>query len=152
RDAGTIDPAPPSFTDLMKGGRWGNGAHWSVNAGALGYAIDNVPTVGSIAQWNAGECNGCTLGHVAYVEGVHAEGSIDVSEYNYANDHAFGTRSNVTNWKRFIHITNSASAPTIGNYAWTSSPSANQPFRGTISGTGFVSQTEVWFCANATSN
>jgi hypothetical protein len=45
-----------------------------------------------------------------------------------------------------------AAPPTIGGYSWSTTPRANQPFGGTITGTGFVtSGTQVWFCVNGTS-
>ncbi|HYL76343.1 MAG TPA: CHAP domain-containing protein [Bryobacteraceae bacterium] len=131
RDAGTTDPAHPSFTDTMGGHRWGNAGNWGSNAVALGYSVDASPTVGSIAQWNSDECPGCTVGHVAYVEAVHSDGSIDVSEYNYANDHAYGFRSTVRTAKRFIHIKASGMVSTFSG-----SPSSGQQLTTTFSYSG----------------
>jgi hypothetical protein len=37
-------------------------------------------------------------------------------------------------------------APTVTGYTWTTTPTANQPFGGTITGTGFGSPMLVWFC------
>ena len=45
---------------------------------ADGYTIDYNPTVGSIAQTDAGY-----YGHVAFVERVNSDGSILVSEMNW---------------------------------------------------------------------
>jgi hypothetical protein len=36
--------------------------------------------------------------------------------------------------------------PAITGYTWTTTPMPNQPFSGTITGTGFVSPITVWFC------
>jgi serine protease AprX len=36
--------------------------------------------------------------------------------------------------------------PTITSYTWTTTPKPNQPFSGTITGTGFVSPIAVWLC------
>ena len=45
-----------------------------------------------------------------------------------------------------------AAWPTITGYSWNTTPVANQPFGGTITGTGFVSGgTQVWFCVTSTS-
>ena len=44
-----------------------------------GYRIDGNPTVGSIAQSDAGY-----YGHVAFVERVNSNGSILVSEMNFS--------------------------------------------------------------------
>jgi uncharacterized protein (TIGR03437 family) len=103
RDAGTIDPSRPWFTDGMSGGHWGNAGNWSANASALGYRVDNTPSVGAVAQWNANECGGCTIGHVAYVEMINGDGSVNVSEYNFRVDHGYDFRSNITP-PRYIHI------------------------------------------------
>jgi surface antigen len=46
---------------------------------ADGYTIDGKPTVGSIAQSDSGY-----YGHVAFVERVNSDGSILVSEMNWA--------------------------------------------------------------------
>lgn len=44
--------------------------------------IDKNPTVGSVAVWDSGD--GLSfLGHVAYVEVVNSDGSIEVSQYNF---------------------------------------------------------------------
>jgi hypothetical protein len=44
------------------------------------------------------------------------------------------------------------SLPTVSGYNWNATPKANQPFGGTISGTGFVSGgSQVWFCLSGTS-
>ncbi|MDO4902416.1 MAG: CHAP domain-containing protein [bacterium] len=64
------------------GSFWGNASSWAYSARAAGYKVDSTPAVGSIAQWNpyAGGMSG--WGHVAYVEAVHADGTITVSEMN----------------------------------------------------------------------
>jgi surface antigen len=60
------------------GGNWGNAATWSIYARASGFRVDNVPEVGAILQ------NGGGAGHVAIVEAVNSDGSIVLSEMNYA--------------------------------------------------------------------
>lgn len=48
-----------------------------------------------------------------------------------------------------VFTVQAAPLPTITGYTWSTTPKANQPFSGTISGTGFVSGgTQVWFCVN----
>lgn len=131
RDAGTLDPRSPSFSNLMAGGRWGNALQWAgnpngnppSNAEFLGFTVDSTPEVGAIAQWGKNECDvKCSKGHVAYVEAVNADGSVNVSEYNYSPDlvggidHQFGFRPNALNPKhvvppRFIHIQRLAASP-----------------------------------------
>lgn len=59
---------------------WSDAKYWAGNAAADGYTVDHNPSVGSIMQTTTGY-----YGHVAYVERVNADGSILVSEMNYAN-------------------------------------------------------------------
>jgi len=40
-------------------------------------------------------------------------------------------------------------APTVTWYAWTTTPMPNQPFGGTIAGSGFVADMSVWFCPSS---
>lgn len=56
----------------------GNANAWARNAAALGYAVDRTPSAGAIFQTSSG-----WYGHVGYVEGVNADGSITVTEMNY---------------------------------------------------------------------
>lgn len=102
RDAGKTDPQQPWFKNSMFGGLWGNADNWNQNATALGYKVDQQPTVGAIAQWRDSECANCFNGHVAYVESVNADGTVIVSEYNYSYDHGFDSRT--TQAPRYIHI------------------------------------------------
>ena len=59
---------------------WSDAKYWAGNATADGYTVDHNATVGSIMQTTTGY-----YGHVAYVERVNADGSILISEMNYAN-------------------------------------------------------------------
>lgn len=97
RNAGVTNPRtmPLSFVGNSPGGsglNWGNAAGWAGVARTLGYKVfsasnssGDVPQVGDIAQWVGAN-------HVAYVEAANADGSIDLSEFNYAEDHTFLTR------------------------------------------------------------
>ncbi len=53
--------------------RLGNGGQWVANAAAQGYATGSKPQVGAIAE---------TSGHVTYVEAVHDDGTITISDMN----------------------------------------------------------------------
>ena len=64
------------------GSFWGNASSWAISARAAGYRVDNVPTVGSIAQWNPYASGHSGYGHVAYVEAVNSDGTITISEMN----------------------------------------------------------------------
>jgi surface antigen len=60
---------------------WGNADQWDERAAAAGARVDGIPAVGAIAQWNgpAG-----SAGHVAYVEGVDADGIVTTDD-NYSS-------------------------------------------------------------------
>jgi surface antigen len=62
------------------GSFWGNAATWSMYARAAGYLVNNTPAVGAVMQ------NGGGYGHVAIVESVGSDGSITISEMNYAGN------------------------------------------------------------------
>jgi len=58
----------------------GNAADWAANAVIDGYAVDDSPSVGSVAQWDSLAGGYGLKGHVAYVEQVNDDGTILVSE------------------------------------------------------------------------
>jgi surface antigen len=62
------------------GSFWGNAATWAMYARAAGYLVNNTPAVGAVMQ------NGGGYGHVAIVESVNSDGSITISEMNYAGN------------------------------------------------------------------
>jgi surface antigen len=63
------------------GSFWGNASTWASYARGSGYLVNGQPSVGAVLQnsWQAGG-----YGHVAVVESVNGDGSIYVSEMNYA--------------------------------------------------------------------
>lgn len=62
------------------GQTWGDASNWANAAAQDGYSVDNSPKSGSILQSTAG-----SHGHVAYVENVNNDGSVEVSEMNYGH-------------------------------------------------------------------
>lgn len=58
------------------GGR-GNANKWDENARGAGIPVDSRPRVGDVAISNAG-----AYGHAMYVEAVHGDGTITISQYN----------------------------------------------------------------------
>lgn len=56
----------------------GNANTWVSQASAQGYSTGRTPRVGAVAYQPAS-----SLGHVAYVEAVHADGTVTVSEMNW---------------------------------------------------------------------
>jgi surface antigen len=89
--------------DIVHGPLTWNAEYWDDRARALGVKVDKTPAVGSIAQWE--------FRHVAYVEAVYSDGTIDITEYNYNCKGDFGQRrikaSSVSN---FIHFKDVAPA------------------------------------------
>ncbi|PTI28410.1 MULTISPECIES: CHAP domain-containing protein [Mammaliicoccus] len=67
---------------------WGNANQWAANAAADGHTVNNTPKQGSILQSNSG-----AMGHVAYVENVNSDGSIEVSEMNYQGEGVVSSRT-----------------------------------------------------------
>jgi surface antigen len=133
QDAGTTS-RPYFFSNSMRGGQWGNAENWDSNAVKIGFLVDHHPAVGAIAQWEAADLKSSPGGHVAYVEAVNADGSVNVSEFNYHLNHNFDIRSKengYTVWPpRFIHITHSI-ASTPSSYPTTISSLPNNG--GTVS-------------------
>ncbi|MBK3719697.1 Secretory antigen SsaA precursor [Staphylococcus arlettae] len=60
------------------GSTWGNASNWASAAASSGYTVNNTAKAGSILQSSTG-----AMGHVAYVENVNSDGSVEVSEMNY---------------------------------------------------------------------
>lgn len=61
------------------GGR-GNANQWPGNARAAGIPVSSTPRAGSVGVLMAGQ-----YGHVVWVESVNANGTINISQYNYFN-------------------------------------------------------------------
>lgn len=72
------------------GGMWGNASSWATLARASGFLVNNTPSVGAVMQ-TAYAAGG--YGHVAVVESVNPDGSILVSEMNYAGWNRKSTRT-----------------------------------------------------------
>lgn len=52
---------------------------------------NSTPQLGAVAWWKPG--HGSTLGHVAIVSAIYADGSITVEEYNWTNRGGYGVRT-----------------------------------------------------------
>ena len=68
----------------------GHAKYWDDNAVAKGYTLTKIPEPGDAAVFNNEP-----YGHVAFVESVNANNTVNVSEYNFNLDGAFWTRNNV---------------------------------------------------------
>ncbi len=72
------------------GSNWGNATTWASLARASGFAVDKSPRAGDVFQSSGGYGG---YGHVGYVEAVNADGSISVSEMNYAGWNRVSSRT-----------------------------------------------------------
>lgn len=84
-------------------GHFGEPGTWAATAAGIGFSVDEVPQVGAIAHWRAGEQGAGRAGHVAYVERVNADGSVVVSEFDWSGEHAYSQRETVRA-PRYIHV------------------------------------------------
>lgn len=72
------------------GSNWGNATTWASLARASGFSVDKSPRAGDVFQTSGGWGG---YGHVGYVERVNADGSIFVSEMNYAGWNRVSSRT-----------------------------------------------------------
>ncbi len=91
-----------TFTNRMDGGHFGDAGGWDENARALGFRVDQRPTVGSVMVRDSG-----TWGHVAIVARVTRNRFL-IEEYNHGVRHGYGqrwiTRAASPEWDHFIHF------------------------------------------------
>lgn len=73
----------------------GSAYNWPNLARDQGYSVSGTPRAGAIISWNAGLFSGDKHGHVAIVESVNSNGTINISEYNYLYQERFSRRINV---------------------------------------------------------
>lgn len=88
-----------SGRDMPYWGGRGNAKQWDDNARAAGIPVDYSPRVGDIAISNSG-----TYGHSMYVEAVHGDGTISISQYNADWDGRYSEGRRSTAGLVFIHF------------------------------------------------
>lgn len=66
------------------GNNWGNASGWGASAAAAGRVVDATPAAGAVAVFAPGIDGAGELGHVAVVDSVNSDGTITISEGNYA--------------------------------------------------------------------
>ncbi|RHW25430.1 CHAP domain-containing protein [Nocardioides immobilis] len=91
-----------AFSNGMGGGRFGNARNWDDNARTLGWTVSTTPRVRSIG---VNESN-----HVAFVETVNADGTVNISEYNRGGTGQYGTRNGVR-FDSYIYVPGLTQAP-----------------------------------------
>jgi surface antigen len=102
----------------------GNGGDWATNARNHGVLVNAIPSVGSVAEWNAGDYGMGPDGHVAVVEQVGPNDSyIVVSQQNITSDtngydwEKINAGAPSNSWEpwpdNFIHFAGSGTPPLI---------------------------------------
>lgn len=72
---------------------WGNANMWPASARRNGFSTGRTPRAGSIAVMYVGQ-----YGHVAWVEAVHGDGTMTISQYNWP------TKSNGYRWGEYSQM------------------------------------------------
>jgi len=83
--------------------RLSHAGNWDNAVSTINIPFDNSPRVGDIAVWEPHTGGALWAGHVAYVESVNPNGSVNVSEYNFKTPIGYGTRNNVRA-SHYIHV------------------------------------------------
>ena len=122
RDAHTTEPLYLFFNHMKAevenlstlDNRWSHAKYWDDHARDLGITVNNIPQVGAVAQWDNLSING----HVAYVESVNLDGSVNISEYNYYGNHDYNERDNVHDADYYIHINECIAGTADNSVRW----------------------------------
>lgn len=106
----------------------GAAADWAANAQAAGYLVDDVPSVGAVAQWEAFAGGYGEKGHVAYVERVNDDGTILVSEDYWGGGSQVGPLTyrvldpaTVSHFIHYLEPTDWLRTASLTDSAWVSS-------------------------------
>jgi len=83
---------------------WGDARSWDETARSKGRTVTTRPSLGAVAQWNAGERSAFyssgsptgtfvagSQGHVGWVTKVYADGSVHVAQYNGTASRSYST-------------------------------------------------------------
>ncbi len=88
------------YMNVINGKDWyntrpgsGSAYNWGNLARDQGYSVSSSPRRGAIIYWSAGSLTS-GWGHVAVVEAVNSDGTIDISEYNWVK-YSYSYRKNV---------------------------------------------------------
>ena len=89
-----------------------NAGNWGAKAKALGYTVNMSPAVGSVAWWNTS-----TRGHVAWVEAVNPNNTVEIEEYNIGGSGKYDeTTIPTSSVSGYIHFQDLASSFADGSY------------------------------------
>lgn len=138
------------FKNNWGGVHWGNAYQWGAAARALGFPVNNTPSVGSVAWWNSGSASS-SFGHVAWVAKVYPDRSILIEEYNYVSAGNYSQRHlypGTYSWpSAFLHVGDlkmvNTTAPKIPGTPTVGATLTASP--GTWRPTGLVSFAYAWY-------
>jgi surface antigen len=89
-----------------------NAGNWGAKAKALGYTVNMSPAVGSVAWWNTS-----TRGHVAWVEAVNPNNTVEIEEYNIGGSGKYDeTTIPTSSVSGYIHFQDLATSFVDGSY------------------------------------
>lgn len=122
-----INESGTSFHNHMQGpngvtGQFGHAGNWDNNATNIGFTVNSTPSVGAVAVWNPNSGAGMPVGHVAWIESVNPNNTVNITEYNFAVPYGYGTRSGVSA-NQYFHLNSGSctgSTITIQNQTITS--------------------------------
>lgn len=83
----------------------GSARYWDEIAAKLHYTVSSTPTIGGFVVWRGPLYAGDQWGHVAVVEAINSDGTIDVSEFNWIK-YSYSYRTNISpgNWGSYYYI------------------------------------------------
>jgi len=91
-----------NYTVLSQKTHLGNANNWTDALEKLNFKVDTIPQVGDIAYWSIYK-----YGHVAYVQSVNSDNSVNIEEYNFSDNCAtmglYSYRKNIKA-EKYIHI------------------------------------------------
>lgn len=95
-----VNESGTNMTNWMQGpngksGIFGNAENWDNNASIIGTIVTSIPQIKAVAQWEPFHSGAGSAGHVAFVESINSDSSVNISEYNFYTRNGYGTRNNV---------------------------------------------------------
>ncbi|SCB95142.1 Surface antigen, partial [Weissella bombi] len=85
------------------GNNWGNASSWASSATAAGHTVNGTASVGAVAYFAPGVGGASGYGHVAVVDSVNSDGTVTISEANYAGKLYNSRTISTSNVSGFIH-------------------------------------------------
>ncbi|ATF40688.1 LysM peptidoglycan-binding domain-containing protein [Weissella paramesenteroides] len=85
------------------GNHWGNASAWPSSATAAGHTVNSTASVGAVAYFAPGVGGASAYGHVAVVDSVNSDGTITISEANYAGKLYNSRTISLSSVSGFIH-------------------------------------------------